>query len=212
MLPGPCDHTRGYVVRPYQRILPIWEGGANGTWHLWHVAFHVAVSLQPQSPQELFSCSVTWGPKARLVVTKFAWGPALRCTCWICRYGKGQATARGSLQASGPPQSCLPSHMSFPECMPAACGGCGCHWKARGWGQESWFSSPEMPARAPGPALLRAGDQLGNVQFPCHCGLQQQPLGRRKSPWRAAQARHADETKEKGKGYWRGDGCMFLGK
>lgn len=71
-----------------------------------------------------------------------------------------------------------------------------------------------MLAQAPGQALLRAGSRLGKALLPCHCGLQKQPLGRRKSSWRAAQASHADETKQKaggvGVGYWRGDGQLFL--
>ena len=55
-----------------------------------------------------------------------------------------------------------------------------------------------MLAQAPGQALLRAGSRLGNAQPSCHCGLQKQPLGRRKSSWRAEKPSHADETKQKG--------------
>lgn len=74
----------------------------------------------------------------------------------------------------------------------------GSHWKARGWVQESWFSSPEMLAQAPVQALLRPGGGLGNAGLPSHCRLQQHPLGERKSLWRAVPVSHADETKQKG--------------
>lgn len=59
-------------------------------------------------------------------------GTRRRMHVLVHSYGKGQPFALWSLQALGHTQSCLPSHMSFPESMPVACGGCGLSLESQG--------------------------------------------------------------------------------
>lgn len=89
--------------------------------------------------------------------------------------------------------------------MPEASGGCGLSLESQGWVQESWFSSPEMLAWAPGQTLLRAGSDWERPGSPV-------PVDPSRSLWGGEDLRGGQSRldvlmrqNERGVGYWRGD-------
>lgn len=123
---------------------------------------------------------------------------------------KGQAFGPRSLQIVGHAQFYLPSHMSFPEPVPAACGGCGlCIGKPEAGSRKVDFlllRCLHRPQAKSAEGWRRAGKRWAALSL----WIPAAPPGRRKSSPRAAQASVLMRQKERGTGCQRGDRQMFL--
>lgn len=101
------------------------------------MALQVPVPVPPSEPLGVLWLLCDSGvPKAQAPLHHVLGGYAPEPVCMhqICSYGKGQAFALWRLQGT---HSLFTTHMSFPEWMPAACGGCGISLESQGWVQES---------------------------------------------------------------------------
>lgn len=71
----------------------------------------------------------------------------------------------------GKGQPCLPSHMSFPESMPVACGGCGLSLESQGPCPGKLIFVSRDTCMGPRPSSAEGWQWAGKYWAPCHCGL-----------------------------------------
>lgn len=104
------------------------EYGIHGMWHGMACPCHVLSSLAAPTTQVpgQFCPRFTWGPEP---------------TVHVLGLWKGEGLCLVGPACCPYPQFCFPSHVSFPECRPTACGGCGSAGKPGPWPGKLIFSA-----------------------------------------------------------------------